>query len=117
MTVHIRDRISFKLARIGVILAFVVGLVLSCFQLYRDYQEEGDNLNAIVTRILTVAEPPASRAVHILDEDLAAEVVNGLLEYEFIKSATVAHIRDVATKFYSLEQLASSIAKAFDEPI
>ncbi|QDV48062.1 FAD-dependent monooxygenase [Gimesia fumaroli] len=40
-----------------------------------------------------------------------------LAKMMFIKSATVAHIRDVATKFYSLEQLASSIAKAFDEPI
>lgn len=40
-----------------------------------------------------------------------------LAKMMFIKSATVAHIRDVATKFYSLEQLAGSIAKAFDEPI
>ncbi|GJL82636.1 MAG: oxidoreductase [marine bacterium B5-7] len=35
----------------------------------------------------------------------------------FVKSSTVAHIRDLATKFYSLERLAGSIAKAFDEPI
>lgn len=40
-----------------------------------------------------------------------------LAKMMFIKSATVSHIRDVATKFYSLEQLAGSIAKAFDEPI
>jgi len=35
----------------------------------------------------------------------------------FVKSATVAHIRDLVMKFYSFEQLAGSIAKAFDEPI
>ncbi len=40
-----------------------------------------------------------------------------LAKMMFIKSATVSHIRDVATKFYSLEQLAGSISKAFDEPI
>ena len=35
----------------------------------------------------------------------------------FVKSATVAHIRDLATRFYSIERLAGSIAQAFDEPI
>ena len=35
----------------------------------------------------------------------------------FMSSGTLAHLRDVATKFYSLEQLAGSIAKSFDEPI
>lgn len=35
----------------------------------------------------------------------------------FVKSASIAHLRDLITKFYSLEGLAGSIAKAFDEPI
>ena len=35
----------------------------------------------------------------------------------FVKSATVAHIRDMLTKLYSLERLASTMAKAFEEPI
>ncbi len=35
----------------------------------------------------------------------------------FIKSASIAYIRNLVTKFYSLERLAGSIAKAFDEPI
>jgi FAD-dependent urate hydroxylase len=35
----------------------------------------------------------------------------------FVKSASIAHIRDLAMKFYSLERLAGSIAKAFDQPI
>lgn len=35
----------------------------------------------------------------------------------FVKSATVAHLRNLVTKFFSLEQLLSSIEKAFNEPI
>ena len=35
----------------------------------------------------------------------------------FVKSATVARIRNLATRFYSIERLAGSIAQAFDEPI
>lgn len=89
MRLRFRDRISFKLARTGVVLAFLIGLLLSSFQLYWDYREQLSAHDAIVKRILAVAQPPASRAVHILDEDLAAEVVNGLLEYHFIKSAEI----------------------------
>jgi 2-polyprenyl-6-methoxyphenol hydroxylase-like FAD-dependent oxidoreductase len=35
----------------------------------------------------------------------------------FVRSASIAHIRDLATRMYSLERLAGSIARAFDEPI
>ena len=89
MGLRFRDRISFKLARTGVVLAFLIGLLLSSFQLYWDYQEEGTALQAIIDRILSVAQPPASRAVHILDEDLAAEVVDGLLKYRFVRKAEI----------------------------
>ena len=90
MGLRFRDRISFKLARTGVILAFLVGLLLSSLQLYWDYQEEDTALEAIVERILSVSQPPASRAVHILDEDLAAEGwMDGLLKYRFIKNAEI----------------------------
>jgi len=35
----------------------------------------------------------------------------------FVKSATMAHIRDLVTRFYTMEGLAGSIAEAFEEPI
>ncbi|MCB0717689.1 MAG: FAD-dependent monooxygenase [Bacteroidetes bacterium] len=35
----------------------------------------------------------------------------------FIESPTLGRLRDLATRFYSLEGLAGSIAKAFDQPI
>jgi 2-polyprenyl-6-methoxyphenol hydroxylase-like FAD-dependent oxidoreductase len=35
----------------------------------------------------------------------------------FVKSTTIAHIRNLLTRFYSVESLAGSIAKAFGEPI
>lgn len=47
----------------------------------------------------------------------AQEDSRNLARAMFLKSATLAHIRDVTTKFFTLEQLAGSIAKAFDEPI
>jgi 2-polyprenyl-6-methoxyphenol hydroxylase-like FAD-dependent oxidoreductase len=40
-----------------------------------------------------------------------------LIRVMFIKSAAMARVRDFLTKFYTIEQLASGIAKAFGEPI
>ncbi|MEG3638574.1 ATP-binding protein [Magnetococcus sp. PR-3] len=88
-TIPFTKQLSFKLARVGVILAFVLGLILSGIQVYRDYQVEEHALDAHIQRILDVAMHPATRAVHILNADLAQEVVQGLLEYDFIQAATI----------------------------
>jgi len=40
-----------------------------------------------------------------------------LARFMFVKSAAVARARDLVLRLYSLDRLAGSIAKAFDEPI
>ncbi len=87
--IPLRHRIAFKLAETGIILAFIIGLTFSGFQVYRDFQKEGDRLNNAISKFLASHVPSASRSVHILDEDLAAEVVTGLLKNEFVQSATI----------------------------
>lgn len=82
-------RISFRLARIGVVVAFLLGLSLSSIQVYFDFSNQGRDLDAQIERILSVVERPAARAVHLLDEDLAEEVIQGLMEYEFISEARI----------------------------
>lgn len=89
MNIRFTDRISFKLARTGVILAFIIGFILSTTLVYRDYLNEDSHMSREINRILTVSEKPASRAVHILDEELANEVVDGLLNYSFIIEAVI----------------------------
>ncbi len=81
--------ISFRLAKVGVILAFVLGLIMSSVQLYLDYQNQEKSLQALVDRVIEVASPPAARAVHTLDDDLSVEVVNGLLAYDFIYDVSI----------------------------
>jgi len=89
LQLHWSDRISFKLARTAVIIAFAVGLVLSAGQVYLDYLEEGGILDQKVNKSLQVAEKAATRAVLILDSDLAQEVVSGLMEYEYVAEAAI----------------------------
>ncbi|MCV6627260.1 MAG: EAL domain-containing protein [Cellvibrionaceae bacterium] len=58
-------------------------------QLYMDYRDEIRGLQAVIERILEATRPPAAKAVHTLDEELAAEVVHGVLSYEFIQQVSI----------------------------
>lgn len=82
--------ISFRLAKVGVVLAFTLGVLMSSVQLYLDFLGQEKALENLVNRVIEVATPPAARAVHTLDDDLSAEVVNGLLSYDFINDVTIA---------------------------
>ena len=82
--------ISFKLARMAVITAFLLGLILSSLQLLFDYKGEVDKLNTVVDEIIRVAAAPAQRAAFELNTELAGEVVSSLLEYEFVASASIS---------------------------
>lgn len=81
--------ISFRLAKIGVLLAFSIGVAMSSIQLYFDFVHQEQELKQLVDRIIEVASPPAARAVHTLDDDLSAEVVEGLLRYSFIYEVSI----------------------------
>ncbi|WP_096084601.1 putative bifunctional diguanylate cyclase/phosphodiesterase [Agaribacterium haliotis] len=78
------EGISFRLAKVGVILALMIGIVMSAVQIYIDYQSQLIQTDAMINRIIKVATPPAERAVYTLDSELAEEVVTGLMQYEFI---------------------------------
>ncbi|HEY7885641.1 MAG TPA: PAS domain S-box protein, partial [Cellvibrionaceae bacterium] len=76
--------ISFQLAKIGIVVAFVLSFLMNSIQMYIDYQAQLRDLDSLIERVAEVATPPAARAVHTLDSTLAAEVAYGLLRYDFI---------------------------------
>lgn len=82
--------ISFQLAKIGIILAFVLSFIMSTAQLYFDYRSQQKELATLIDRVIQVAKPPAARSVATLDEELSDEVVNGLLRYGFIYEVVIA---------------------------
>lgn len=57
---------------------------MSSIQLYLDFVSQESEVDQLIDRVVEVAGPPATRAVHTLDDDLASEVVNGMLAYDFI---------------------------------
>ncbi|PUA29805.1 MAG: diguanylate cyclase [Cellvibrio sp. 79] len=81
--------ISFQLAKIGIILAFVLSFLLSSVQLYLDFLNQEKELESLIDRVVKVATPPAVRSVSTLDDELSYEVVNGLLRYGFIYEVVI----------------------------
>lgn len=104
MRVAFQNKISTRLAKQTVIIAFFVGLILSSLQVYLDYQEHEKSLDHAIKQMVTVSYGSATRSVRTLDSNLASEVVNGLLHYEFIHSAEI--IDDLGTSLAKADQSA-----------
>lgn len=78
------QRLSFRLARSGVILALVVSVLSSGYQVWLDFREERRSLDESIQRVMNASTFAASRAVHTLDYNLANEVVNGMFVYDYV---------------------------------
>ncbi|MFL0799125.1 MAG: EAL domain-containing protein [Agarilytica sp.] len=81
--------ISFRLAKVGVVIALLVGLLMSLIQMYIGYQGHSTEVSQLISRITEVSTPPAARAVHTLDNMLAREVTTGLMRYDFIVAVSI----------------------------
>ena len=102
MQVAFQHKISTRLAKLTVAIAFVVGIFLSSIQIYLDYQDQGYSLDSSIDQMLTVSLGSATRSVHTLDTNLAEEVVNGLMHYPFIQRIRLAD--DLGAELYSVER-------------
>lgn len=83
------EGISFQLAKIGIVVTFLLGLVMSSVQMYFDFKIQLKDFDRTVSQIIEVTTPAAERAVDTLDVNLAREIVNGLLAYDFIYMVTI----------------------------
>jgi len=98
------QRLSFRLARSGVILALVVSFVTSGYQVYLDFQDERRSLDNSIERVMDASKFAASRAVHTLDYNLANEVVNGMFVYDFVTYVAI------------IDELGNPLAERSSEP-
>ncbi|WP_286239559.1 EAL domain-containing protein [Neptuniibacter halophilus] len=87
---NLSQRLALRLAKYTVVIAFAIGVVLSSVQVLEDFYDQDDQLDQTIEKILNASKPPATRAVHTLDQALAQEVVSGLMQYAFIKQARIA---------------------------
>ncbi len=87
--ISFKHSIAVTLSKIGVLIAFIFGFLISVFQIYNDYVSQEDELTKTVMQILQVTESSAKQAVYEYDDVLANKVINGLFSYQPITKAII----------------------------
>ncbi|MCZ6861518.1 MAG: PAS domain S-box protein [Alphaproteobacteria bacterium] len=81
--------LSFKQARVAVIIALILGMGFSIFQIAADLRNERQRIDITFEQSLKAFEESAFRAAYGLDEDLAQTVVRGLFQQTAIFEAEI----------------------------
>ncbi len=79
MDIPLTQRLSFKQASLTVLVAFILGTVLSIVQVASDYFNENESIDREIKALLEIAHSPAARIAYNIDAELAQELVLGLL--------------------------------------
>ncbi|WP_256657365.1 response regulator [Pseudomonas sp. 2FE] len=79
MDISLTHRLSFKQASLTVLVAFILGTLLSLLQVSSDYASEDASINREMRALLEISHNPATRIAYNIDTELAQELVVGLL--------------------------------------
>lgn len=79
MDIKFTNRLSFKQARLTVLVGFILGFLLSLLQIGIDYASEDASINREILSLLEISHNPASRIAYNIDAELAEELTLGLL--------------------------------------
>ncbi|WP_454864973.1 response regulator [Pseudomonas rhizophila] len=79
MDIRFTQRLSYKQARLTVLVGFVLGTLLSLMQIGIDYASEDASINREILSLLEISHNPASRIAYNIDAELAQELSLGLL--------------------------------------
>lgn len=82
-----RDRLSWRLMVIALILACAVGVVLSLGQILFDSRSQSAQIDRSVRHLLAMMREPASEAAYNIDDRLAQRVLDGLSRFDGVVSA------------------------------
>ncbi len=89
MSIKFNQRLSYKQARLTVLLGLILGTLLSLVQISLDYASSRDLLKRQIASLLEVSQNPASRIAYNIDRELALELTRGLLRSESIVGARI----------------------------
>ena len=87
MDIKLTHRLSFKQAKLTVLVGLVLGSILSLLQIGIDYASENAAINREIQSLLEISHNPASRIAYNLDSELAQELLLGLLRSPAITGA------------------------------
>ncbi|PPA00320.1 hybrid sensor histidine kinase/response regulator [Pseudomonas sp. MWU12-2312b] len=79
MDIKFTNRLSYKQARVTVLVGLILGMLLSLLQIGIDYASEDASINREIQSLLQISHNPASRIAYNIDAELAQELTLGLL--------------------------------------
>jgi signal transduction histidine kinase/CheY-like chemotaxis protein len=79
--------LSFKQARLTVLIGFLLGTLLSLVQIAIDYASEDASIDREIRSLLQISHNPASRIAYNIDAELAQELTMGLLHSPAVVAA------------------------------
>lgn len=80
MDIKFTNRLSYKQARLTVLVGFILGTLLSLIQIGIDYASEDASINREMQALLDISHNTASRIAYNIDSELAQELTLGLLQ-------------------------------------
>lgn len=89
MDISLTHRLSFKQASITVLVAFILGTLLSVTQVGLDYASEDAAIDLEINSLLEISHNPAARIAYNIDAELAQELVLGLLRSPAVMRAEI----------------------------
>ncbi|MGH8352743.1 MAG: response regulator [Pseudomonas sp.] len=89
MDIALTHRLSFKQAGLTVLVAFILGTLLSVIQVAVDYASEDASINREIQALLEISHNPAARIAYNIDAELAQELVLGLLRSPAVMRAEI----------------------------
>ena len=125
MDTKLTHRLSFKQAKLTVMVGLILGTMLSLLQIGIDYASENAAINREIQSLLEISHSPASRIAYNLDSELAQELLAGLLRSPAIIGATLtdsddgvlASVQDQpeSGRYRALSDFLFGSSRAFDE--
>jgi signal transduction histidine kinase len=95
MDISFIHRLSFKQARLTVLVGFMLGTLLSLGQIAFDYASEDASIDREIRSLLEISHNPASRIAYNIDAELAQELVLGLLHSPAVIGVRIADNNDI----------------------
>lgn len=104
-----KPTIALTLARYGLTIAVILGLMTGSIQIIRDFSDEKLRNQSFIQKMLVLSSAGAIQAAFQIDKSLAEEAARPLLIYDFITSVTIIDDRGV--------QIANLVRKPALQPI
>ncbi|MEB0041560.1 MULTISPECIES: response regulator [unclassified Pseudomonas] len=127
MDISFTHRLSFKQARLAVLVGFILGTLLSLVQIALDYASEDASIDREIHSLLEISHNPASRIAYNIDAELAQELILGLLHSPAVvgvrlsdnSNATLASVERprAQSRYRIVSDFLFGASREFDDPL